>query len=262
MTTERSCNKWRTDPRLRQTRTILLDTGHAEEKRAEIRQYFHDTYDIDESLLEILKYDETFYLRADPLRHPLYGWDNEFGAHSESIKAFRASRCLVSNCELKDKGFLRHARLEEGELVSCQEVKLSDLGLEGTQQRVSFQQADACNLKALYAGYDLVLATNLIDRLYSPGKFLGMIHERFNPGGLLVIASPYTWDEEFTEKHEWLGGIRVAGEPFTTLEGLHECLAPEFTPVGEPRKVPFVMRETQHKFQHTLSAVTVWERRG
>ena len=71
MTTERSDSKWRTAPRLRQTRTILLNAGHAEEKRSEIRQYFHDTYDIDESLFEILKYDETFYRRADPLRHPL-----------------------------------------------------------------------------------------------------------------------------------------------------------------------------------------------
>ena len=68
---ERPETGWRTDPRLRRTRTIVLNTGDPEEKRAEIRQYFHDTYDIDESLLEILKYDETFYRRADPLRHPL-----------------------------------------------------------------------------------------------------------------------------------------------------------------------------------------------
>jgi len=52
-------------------KTILLNAGNVEEKRAEIRQYFHDTYDIDESLFEILRYDETFYRRADPLRHPL-----------------------------------------------------------------------------------------------------------------------------------------------------------------------------------------------
>ncbi|MFO7902807.1 MAG: DinB family protein, partial [Pirellulaceae bacterium] len=62
---------WRTDPRLRKTRTPVLNAGDPEEKRAEIRQYFHDTYDIDESLFETLEYDETFYRRADPLRHPL-----------------------------------------------------------------------------------------------------------------------------------------------------------------------------------------------
>ena len=173
-----------------------------------------------------------------------------------------SARFIRIGAELRDKGYIRYTRIEEGELVSYHEMKLSDLDLEGTRQRVSFQQADACNLKALYAGYDLVLATNLIDRLYSPRKFLATIHERVNPGGLLVIASPYTWDEEFTERREWLGGIRVAGDPFTTLDGLHECLDPYFTLLCEPQEIPFVLRETKHRFQHTLSEVTVWERRG
>jgi putative 4-mercaptohistidine N1-methyltranferase len=173
-----------------------------------------------------------------------------------------SARFIRIGVELRDKGHIRYTRIEEGELVSYRETKLSDLGLEGTQHRVSFQQADACNLKARYAGYDLVLATNLIDRLYSPRKFLAMIHERINPGGLLVIASPYTWDEEFTEKSEWLGGIRVAGDPFTTLDALHEYLTPHFTRLGEPQEIPFVLRETKHKFQHTLSEVTLWERRS
>ena len=68
---ERSRDGWRTDARLRHTKTIVLDVGEAEAKRAEIRQYFHDTFDIDEALLEMLRYDESFYRRADPLRHPL-----------------------------------------------------------------------------------------------------------------------------------------------------------------------------------------------
>jgi putative 4-mercaptohistidine N1-methyltranferase len=173
-----------------------------------------------------------------------------------------SARFIRIGTELKEKGYIRYTRLEEGELISYCETRLSDLELEGTQYRVSFEQADACNLKSRYTGYDLVLATNLIDRLYSPRKFLAMIHERINPGGLLVIASPYTWDEEFAEKHEWLGGIRVAGEPYTALEGLHESLASHFTRLGEPREVPFVLRETKRKYQHTLSEVTVWERRG
>jgi 5-histidylcysteine sulfoxide synthase/putative 4-mercaptohistidine N1-methyltranferase len=173
-----------------------------------------------------------------------------------------SARFIRIGVELQEKGHCRYTRVEEGELATYHEVKLSDMGLEGTEQRVSFQQADACNLKDRYTGYDLVLAANLIDRLYSPRKLLTMIHERLKPGGLLVIASPYSWDEAFTEKDEWLGGIRVAGEPFTTLEGLHHCLTPHFKPLGEPRSVPFVLRETKRKFQHTLSEVTVWERRS
>jgi putative 4-mercaptohistidine N1-methyltranferase len=172
-----------------------------------------------------------------------------------------SARFIRIGSDLASRGYIRYTRVEEGDLVSYHEVSLSDLELDGTQQRVTFQQADACNLKTLHTGFDLVLATNLIDRLYNPRKFLATIRERINPGGLLVIASPYSWSEEFTEKKEWLGGIRVAGEPFTTREGLHECLDEYFTPIGEPTRIPFVIRETRNKFQHSLSEVTVWERR-
>jgi hypothetical protein len=29
--------------------------------------------------------------------------------------------------------------------------------------------------------------------------------------------------------------------------------------LGEPRDVPFVIRETRRKFQHTVAELTVWE---
>ena len=56
---------------MRNTRTIILNEGDPEQKRAEILDYFHATFDIDEKLYETLSYDDTFYLRADRLRHPL-----------------------------------------------------------------------------------------------------------------------------------------------------------------------------------------------
>ncbi|MBN2292471.1 MAG: 5-histidylcysteine sulfoxide synthase [Pirellulales bacterium] len=56
---------------LKNTRTTILNSGDADEKREEIRRYFHDTYTLDERLYETLASDETFYLRPEPLRHPL-----------------------------------------------------------------------------------------------------------------------------------------------------------------------------------------------
>jgi len=132
--------------------------------------------------------------------------------------------------------------------------------LEGLGDKIEFVQGDAHNLKAQFTAYDLVLAANLLDRLYDPAHFLVMIHERINPGGLLVIASPYTWLEEFTKKANWVGGIRRAGEPFTTLQGLDEQLAPHFRRLGEPRDIEFVVRETARKYQHTVSQLTMWEK--
>lgn len=164
--------------------------------------------------------------------------------------------------DMQERGHLRYALPEEGELVSYHEVRLEDLRLTGVRDKVEFFQADACNLPTKFTGYDLVLAANLIDRLYSPRRFLEMIPDRMNPGGLLVIASPYTWQTEFTKREEWLGGYRFGGENFTTLEGLKEVLEPRFRLVNGSRDIPFVIREHKRKFQHSLSEVTVWELKG
>jgi putative 4-mercaptohistidine N1-methyltranferase len=163
---------------------------------------------------------------------------------------------------MRDEGYLRYAFTEEGEIVSFHEIGLQELGLEAVRDRVRFSQADACNLPEKFTGYDLVLAANLIDRLYSPRRFLSMIHERMNPGGLLIITSPYTWLEEYTKKEEWLGGYRDAGEPVWSLDGLKNVLAPHFNLLDKPRDLPFVIRETRRKFQHTVAELTVWEYKG
>ncbi|MBJ6726133.1 5-histidylcysteine sulfoxide synthase [Geomesophilobacter sediminis] len=160
---------------------------------------------------------------------------------------------------MRDEGYLRYALPEEGEIVSYHEATLAGLDLEAAREKVRFFQADACNLPEKYTGYDLILAANLIDRLYSPRRFLELIHERLNPQGLLVIASPYTWSEEFTPKGDWLGGFKEAGENVTSLEGLERVLAPHFRRLGEPREVPLVIRETRRKYQHIISELTVWE---
>ncbi len=164
--------------------------------------------------------------------------------------------------EMQEKGYIQFVLPEEGELVSYHEQWLDEHGLAGTEGRVAFYQADACNLKPLYTDYDLVFAGNLIDRLYSPRRFLSMIHERIRPGGLLILASPYTWLVEYTDREEWLGGFKRDGENVTTLSGLEEVLAPNFRMIRDPRNVPFVIRETTRKFQHTVSELTVWERAG
>jgi hypothetical protein len=102
-------------------------------------------------------------------------------------------------------------------------------------------------------------ARTALELANEPNRFLSTIHERINPGGLLVITSPYTWLEEYTKKEEWLGGYKESGENVTTLDGLTASLAPRFRMLGEPREVPFVIRETRRKFQHTLAEMTVWE---
>ena len=143
------------------------------------------------------------------------------------------------------------------------EVRLAPLGLGPEQAaRVQFSQGDALNLKPKYTGYDLVLAANLIDRLREPARFLADIGHRIKPGGVLVLTSPYTWLETFTPRANWLGGVRQNGESVTTYRALQLALAAEFEEIAPPQDVPFVIRETARKHQHTLAQLTVWRRRG
>lgn len=185
----------------------------------------------------------------------------ELARHFEQVTGIDFSaRFIQHGVQLAQGKTLRYTLTTEGELVDYKSCSLRDLGLDTVQDKVSFYQGDACNLKSNFTAYDLIFASNLIDRLYSPTKFLNQIHERLNIGGVLMLASPYTWLEEHTPREEWIGGFKKDGENFSTLDGLHALLDQHFCLIAAPQKVPFVIRETAHKFQHTLSEVTFWKR--
>jgi 5-histidylcysteine sulfoxide synthase/putative 4-mercaptohistidine N1-methyltranferase len=186
----------------------------------------------------------------------------ELARHFDRVTGIDFSARFISlGIRLAEEGRLRYTLVEEGELVAYKERSLAALGLADVAGKVEFFQGDACNLKPLFAGYDLILAANLIDRLYDPASFLQDVHQRLNPGGILLIASPYTWLPEHTQRENWVGGFKRDGESFTTLDGLKALLGRHFRLLDEPLAVPFVIRETRRKFQHTLSEVTLWERR-
>jgi len=168
-----------------------------------------------------------------------------------------SARFIQSGVRLQQGSDLIYEIPTEGELTLSRTIALDRLGLADIGERVLFSQGDACNLKAVFTGYDLVFAGNLIDRLYDPALFLEGIGERLMPGGLLVITSPYTWLEEYTPKAKWLGGRREHGEPLSTLAGLRRVLEPRFALIHR-EDLPFVIRETARKHQHSLAEMTVW----
>ncbi|CBL44383.1 predicted methyltransferase [gamma proteobacterium HdN1] len=170
-----------------------------------------------------------------------------------------SARFINLGVQLAREGVLRYALCDEGELQLYKTRSLVELGLDHVKAPL-FIQGDACNLKPLLTDYDLIFAANLIDRLYEPSRFLTEVHKRIVPGGLLMIASPYTWLEEHTPRSAWIGGYKKDGESYTTLDGLKDRLGAHFRLLAEPVQVPFVIRETSHKFQHSLSEMTVWER--
>ncbi len=187
----------------------------------------------------------------------------ELAQHFDSVTGMDYSaRFIDVALQLARGETFRYAIQEEGDLVALRQVNLSESGLAGEQAgRVHFVQGDACNLKPQPDRYDLVLASNLIDRLRQPARFLHDITQTLRQGGVLMISSPYTWLESFTPKENWLGGIRENGEALTTCQALSRLLAADFEEIAAPQDVPFVIRETARKYQHTVAQLTVWRKR-
>ena len=171
-----------------------------------------------------------------------------------------SARFIQVGVAMKAQGRIAYERVEEGDIKGRQAHALEDYGLDEVAARVQFWQGDACNLNPHFAGYDLILAANLIDRLYEPERFLSTVHGRLNRQGILVLTSPYTWLEAYTNKEHWLGGrYDENGEPVFGIDGLKVLLSKHFELV-ETFDVPFVIRETARKYQHTLSQMSVWKK--
>jgi len=170
-------------------------------------------------------------------------------------------RFVQVGAKLKDDGYVAFSVKEEGEISQNKKVTITELGYEPLKSKVSFWQGDACNLKPNFKGYDLIMATNLIDRLYNPRLFLDTIDERLNEDGILVITSPYTWQESSTNKEFWLGGYEDEnGDSVKTIDALTEVLADKFELI-HTQDLDFVIKETARKYQHTISEVSVWKKK-
>ncbi len=101
-----------------------------------------------------------------------------------------SARFIQQGCELLDKGCKRYVVPTEGDLHAFKEVQLSTLDYDDALlKRVAFSQGDACNLKPNFTNYDVVFASNLLDRLATPHAFLEHIEPRLQAGGYLVLLS-------------------------------------------------------------------------
>ena len=170
-------------------------------------------------------------------------------------------RFIGVGTKLKERGMIAFHTYEEGELYTNKQITIEELGYQNIKDKVSFYQGDACNLKPNFNSYDLVIATNLIDRLYNPRLFLDSIDERINDDGVLILTSPYTWQESSTKKEFWLGGYKdESGREIKTIDSLNSILSDKFELIHK-QDLEFVIKETARKFQHTVSQVSVWKKR-
>ena len=186
----------------------------------------------------------------------------ELAEHFDEVEGVDFSARFISVAtRLKDDGYIAYHAKEEGDLFRLKRVTIEDLGYDHIKEKVTFWQGDACNLKPTLHSYDLVMATNLIDRLYNPRLFLDTIDTRLNENGVLVLTSPYTWQESSTEKEFWLGGYKdEEGNEVRTIDNLKKILEERFELIYL-EDIPFVIQETARKYQHTISQMSVWKKR-
>ncbi len=186
----------------------------------------------------------------------------ELARHFEHVDAVDYSAGFIAAAQaVQQQGSLTYHVPTEGALTCQREISLQAIDAVESAARVHFQTGDACSLPAALTDYELVFAGNLIDRLYEPQLFLDSMAERIRSGGWLAITSPYTWLTDYTPQEHWLGGYAAAdGSPIDTFHGLQTALADQFTLIDR-RDIPFVIRETARKHQHTLAELTLWQRR-
>jgi len=151
-------------------------------------------------------------------------------------------------------------RLSKGEKITyrqhVQAGKFVDLSasISSSDQRgrVFFEVGNAMELRPDLGSFDRVHAANLICRLPEPSRLLERLPDLVNKGGELVLATPCTWLDEFTPSENW----PTNGDTFTWLK---RQLEPEFELVSRADE-PFLIRETERKFQWTVSLVSKWRR--
>jgi hypothetical protein len=81
------------------------------------------------------------------------------------------------------------------------------------------------------------------------------------PQGRLVLISPYSWLEEYTNSDEWFGAQSVDGKDQDSFDALKEFIDKmESLKLVHRSDTPFLIREHERKFQYGVSDVTIWEK--
>jgi SAM-dependent methyltransferase len=120
--------------------------------------------------------------------------------------------------------------------------------------RVAFRQTDAGALPADWVGFDLVLASRVLSRMPSPKALFGRLggaRGLVKPGGLLVLADEYAWEESVTPRELWFDGDR---------DSLAPLLGPDFDCVEEGRTLAMESPRPGRLVADELR-VTIWRRR-
>ncbi|MFP4352283.1 MAG: putative 4-mercaptohistidine N1-methyltransferase [Puniceicoccaceae bacterium] len=175
-------------------------------------------------------------------------WCGEVVGVDYSAKFIEAAETLRSGAAIQYRMKL------QGERESTFSARMPD-GVD--PDRIRFAVADAHALPEDLGSFDWVLGANLLCRLHHPRRFLDSLPRLVNSGGTLVLNSPFTWMREHTDPEEWIGARRGGRDSASELA---ELLEADFE-LLDVCDMPFLIRETERKYQLTFAHSARWRRR-
>lgn len=132
---------------------------------------------------------------------------------------------------------------------------------EAARRKIQFQTGDACHMEEIEGTFDGAVVANLLCRVPEPLLVLDGLSAKLNQGGVVVLSTPFSWLEQFTNKENWLGGYHndngVAVYSKDTLK--EEMEARGFTKIHE-EQMPVLIREHRRKYQYIISEATAWRK--
>ncbi len=183
----------------------------------------------------------------------------ELARHFNKVTGVDYSEAFIRAAALmQSQGSMAYERLETGRHSTSLIARVaSDI----SRSRVTFMVGDAADLDAAGlaapAQFDAVLLSNLMCRLPDPAaclrQFTGTASV-LKSNGVLVLASPNSWMEQYTPRDHFLDGA----DSDATLAQLAGLL-PGFELVHQ-QDLPFMIREHRRKYEYVVSQVSVWRR--
>ncbi|MGW0392260.1 5-histidylcysteine sulfoxide synthase [Streptomyces sp. NPDC003042] len=179
------------------------------------------------------------------------------GGVADVVGVDRSRRFVETAAELAAGAAVPYDRIDQGENRTRLQARAPR---PAAGCAVSFEVADGCALPASLGRFDAVVLANLLDRVEDPEALLRQFTESdvfLGAGGLLLVASPWTWRGEHTARERWLGARR--GAPTSEVE-VRRLLGYAFDQVAGSDE-PAVLRDHSRHFEVLNSDVSVWRKR-